>query len=133
MTKALHSQQRTPKVDLSISQMKPHINLKIGKNGEAVLSTRIDTGAGLNLGNLSYHKSIYEQFPDLVASFAYIKDQDGMKEFSVGGVDENDNQNRVTAIIMYHLPYPVNEQDVMLSFGLSKSVSTNTILGITFL
>ena len=74
MTKALHSQQRAPKVDLSISQMKPHINLKIGKNGEAVLSTRIDTGAGLNLGNLAYHKSIYEQFPNLVASLAYIKD-----------------------------------------------------------
>jgi hypothetical protein len=90
----------------------------------------VDTGAGLSLGRLDYHKSIYETRPHVVSSFVYLKDSPDMDEFDIGGVDEFRNPTRVTAIITYKPPFHINGSTVTLSYGLSASASTNTILVI---
>jgi hypothetical protein len=105
----------------------------IGNSNTATIHSMVDTCAGLNLGRLPYHGSIYETSPHLVDSFIYLKDVDYLDEFDIGGADERGNPTRVTAVITYKTPFRVSGQQVLLSFGLSESASTNTILGIPFL
>lgn len=121
------------RVKLSISQVMPHIRLPIGIKSEGSLFAMIDTGAGLNLGRLSYHKGIFESHPHLVATFAYIKDVENLSEFDIGGVDAEGNMTRVTAVIVYKTPFKVNAMPVNVAFGLSPSASTNTIIGLPFI
>ena len=45
-------------------------------------------GAGLNLVNLKYHKSVSERYPNLVLQFVYLKDMVGVDPFSISGVDK---------------------------------------------
>ncbi len=118
---------------LNISQQMPHIRIPVGLRGDATILNMVDTGAGLSLGRLDYHKSIYESRPHLVSSFVYLKDSPDMDEFDIGGVDEFGNPTRVTAIITYKTAFRINGQPVTLSYGLSSSASTNTILGLPFL
>jgi hypothetical protein len=105
----------------------------IGNSNTATIHSMVDTCAGLNLGRLPYHGSIYETSPHLVDSFIYLKDVDYLDEFDIGGADERGNPTRVTAVITYKTPFRVSGQQVLLSFGLSESASTDTILGIPFL
>ena len=118
---------------LNISQQMPHVRIQVGLLGDTTLLNMVDTGAGLSLGRLDYHKSIYETRPHVVSSFVYLKDSPDMDEFDIGGVDEFGNPTRVTAIITYKTPFHINGSAVTLSYGLSASASTNTILGLPFL
>jgi hypothetical protein len=118
---------------LSISQQMPHVRIPIGWLGDTTLCSMVDTGAGLSLGRLDYHKSIYETRPHVVSSFVYLKDSPDMDEFELGGVDEFGNATRVTAVITYKTPFRINGAAVTLSYGLSASASTNTIIGLPFL
>jgi hypothetical protein len=111
----------------------PHVRIPIGLRNDATLLCMVDTGAGLSLGRLDYHKSINESRPHLVSSFVYLKDSPDMDEFDIGGVDEFGNATKVTAIITYKTGFRIAGQAVTLSFGLSASASTNTILGLPFL
>ena len=78
-------------VFLEISQTLPHIHLPIGQHeNEASLLAMVDSGAGLNLGRLQYHRSIYEQQPDLVEQFMYLYEASNMQEFGWGHVGEGD-------------------------------------------
>jgi hypothetical protein len=118
---------------LSISQQMPHVRFPVGDSNTATIHSMVDTYAGLNLGRLQYHLSIYKTSPHLVDSFVYLKDVDYLDEFDIGGVDEHGNATRVTALITYKIPFRMSGQAVSLSFGLSESASTNTILGLPFL
>ena len=120
------------KVHLEITQVLPHVRLPIGKVGNSSVFAMIDSGAGLSLGRLQYHKSIYEKYPDLVEHFVYLKDADNMDEFGLGQIGEGDGP-KVTAVISYHTPWVINGQRVTASFGLSDSVTANTIIGLPFL
>jgi hypothetical protein len=118
---------------LSISQQMPHVRFPVGDSNTATVHSMVDTCAGLNLGRLPYHLSIYKTCPHLVESFVYLKDVDYLDEFSIGGVDEHGNETKVTAVITYKTPFRMSGQAVSVSFGLSESASTNTIIGLPFL
>ena len=119
---------------VQITQNMPHIRLPIGAgDGKAVLECMTDSCAGLNLGNLAYHKSIYERCPELVHQFGYIKDYDNIEEFDVGGVASDGARAKVVAVITYKMPYRVNGVPTTMSFALSENTSANTILGVTVL
>jgi hypothetical protein len=118
---------------LNISQQMPHVRFPVGGSNTATIYSMVDSCAGLNLGRLQYHKSIYVTSPHLVDSFVYLKDVDYLDEFDIGGVDEFGKPTKVTAIITYKTPFRIAGQAVLLSFGLSESASTNTILGLPFL
>lgn len=121
------------RVHLSISQQMPHVRFPVGDSNAATIYAMVDTCAGLNLGRLQYHYSIFMTSPHLVESYILIKDVDYLEEFDIGGVDEHGNATRVTAVITYKTPFRISGQAVLLSFGLSESASTNTILGLPFL
>ena len=76
--------------DFKGPQSFPHIKFPTGPNCEALLSVMVDSCTGLNLGKLSHHESIYEQHPDLVSQFVYIKDGDNVEEFSISCVAEGE-------------------------------------------
>ena len=120
----------------------PHMRLPIGPptndeskpNGTTL--ALVDTGAGLNVGRLSYHQSIYENHPHLVHEFAFLKDCEGVEPFGLGGVVKGDGDQSakdIEAIITYKTPYVINGQAVHVSFGLGQNVACNTILSWPFL
>ena len=59
------------------------------------MSGLVDTGAGLNLGNLEYHQSVADQHSNLVLKFSYLKDLDGVDSFNIGGVYQRKNSEQV--------------------------------------
>ena len=125
--------QKLFKYKLNMTQSMPHIRFEIGLKGEAVMEMMVDSCAGLGLGNLKYHLSIYERFPHLVAQFAYIKDVENMESFGVGGVDIEGEGVSVEALISYHTPVRLNGAPVVVSLALSNRTAANTILGLPFL
>jgi hypothetical protein len=126
--------QTPPEMQLSISQVMPHIKIPIGKSSRsATLSCMVDSGAGLSLGRLSYHKSIYNRHPELVHAWLNIKDSPSMEEFTIGGIDTKGNPTKVTSIISYITPFTINGQAVHIKFALADDVASNAIIGIPFL
>lgn len=121
-------------VELEITQILPHVRLPIGKvdGKKGTLFAMVDTGAGLNLGRLQYHQNVYEKHPEYVAQFVSLAEASNMKEFSLGQVGEGDGP-RVTAVISYYAPFIVNGRPVVINFGLSDSITANTIVGLPFL
>lgn len=61
-----------------MSQVLPHIRIPISTGDDdkpqATIQAMADTGAGLNLGKRSYHKSIHEGYPGLVLQYAALAD-----------------------------------------------------------
>ena len=47
------------------------------------MSGLANIGAGLNLGNLEYHQSVSDFYPNLVLKFAYLKDLDELDPFNI--------------------------------------------------
>jgi hypothetical protein len=125
---------KTPsEMQLSISQIMPHITIPIGKsNRAATLSCMVDSGAGLGLGRLSYHKSIYNRHPEFVHSWLNIKDSPSMEAFTIGGIETKENPTKVTSIIIYITPFTINGQAVNINIALAEDVASNAIIGIPF-
>jgi hypothetical protein len=126
--------QTPPELQLSISQVMPHIKIPIGKSSRsATLCCMVDSGAGLSLGRLSYHKSIHSRHPDLVHSWLDMKDSPSMEEFTIGGIDSKGTPTKVTSMISYNTPFTINGQAVHIQFALAEDVASNAIIGIPFL
>ena len=124
----------TPRhVHLGISQVLPHIHFPIRMKSEATIMSMVDSGSGLNLGSLSYHRSIADKCPQVVEEFTNLTEAENLNEFDIGGVDTRANSTKITAVVTYKTPYRVNGRPVHVSFGLSEHASINTILGLTFI
>ena len=119
--------------DVQISQLLPHSNFPIGSNGDATLLCMIDTGASLNLGRFGYHEDIFLTNPDLVHSFVYLKDIEGMKPLTIGGVGTEGPPAEVIAITTYKTDLFLNGKMVLLSIALSQTAAANTIVGLPLL
>jgi hypothetical protein len=119
-----------PPITFPLSQIMPHASIGIGLKGMGSLVAMVDSGSGCSIGRLSYHKSIADNVPELVAKFEWIPENN---QIGIGGVDAQGSPIKITAIVVYHTPYRCDGQPVQLTFGLSSHVSTNTILGIPFL
>ena len=131
--KVFEAIKRQFEAHLGITQAMPHVRLPVGTNRDAVMDTMVDSCAGLNLGKLSYHQSIYQARPDLVHQFAFIKDLDNIKAFDIGGISRDAPALSVTALITYKTPFRINGQQVLVSFALSDGAAANTIVGLPFL
>ena len=74
-----------------------------------------NTGSGLNLVNMDYHKSVTERHPNLVLNFAYLKDMDDVGTFNKSGVDGGKGSKQeiggfhVTEVITYKNPMVGNQ------------------------
>lgn len=118
---------------LGVTQAMPHIRFPVGLQREALVEVMVDTCAGLNLGQLSYHESIYKSHPEIVSQFAYIKDLENVDHFGVGGVDRKAPGLAIEALITYKTPFRINGSPVLVTFALSDGAASNTILGLPFL
>ena len=87
----------------------------------------------MNLGLYSYHKSIYDAFPDTVVDFTHLKDASNLNEFDIGGVDQHSDTTTIKAVVTYKTPFRYHGDKTQLSFGLSPTASINTVIGLTFL
>lgn len=110
---------------LQVSTNLPHILLKIGPLRDtqdtvgASLKVMCDTGAGLNISNKPYHKSIYKTAPGVVSQYIDFGEE-GLDPIVVGSVDaDSTDRLEITAIITYHLPYKIQGRPTRLSFGLA--------------
>jgi hypothetical protein len=119
-----------PPVTFPLSQIMSHTLIGIGLKGMGSLVAMVDSGLGCSIGRLSYHKSIADNVPELVAKFEWIPENN---QIGIGGIDVQRSPIKITAIVVYHTPHWCDGQPVPLTFGLSSHVSTNTILGIPFL
>ena len=83
-----------------------------------------DTEAGLNWENMYYHQSVAERHPNLVLTFAYLKDLDDVDSLNISGLDggKKGEQGKrgvdVTIIITYKTTFPENAQRVTVSLDL---------------
>jgi hypothetical protein len=93
----------------------------------------IDTSCGgLNLGRLPYYFSIYMMSSHLVHGFIYLNDDDYLDEFDISAVNELRSRPRFQRSSCKP-PFRISGQSVLLSYGLSESACTNTILVTPFL
>jgi len=119
-------------VHLSFSQVMPHINFPVGLKAQGLVNAMCDTCAGVSMGRLQYHKSVYEHHPNIVYRFNYMKDIVNLEDFNIGGVAV-DSFTSVVAVIIYKTPFVINGRPMNLIMGLSEDCAANTILGLTFL
>ena len=74
-----------------------------------------NTGSGLNLVKMDYHKSVIERHPNLVQKFAHLKDMDDMDTFNKSGIDGGKGSKQeiggfhVTEVITYKNPMVGNQ------------------------
>ena len=68
-------------------QQFPHLKLPIEERPkQSYMSGLADIGDGLNLRNMEYHQSAAERNPNLVLTFAYLKDLDDVDLFNISGI-----------------------------------------------
>jgi hypothetical protein len=119
---------------INLSQVMPHINMPIGPaSRSATLSCMVDSCAGLSIGRLGYHRSIYERHPELVLKWTFLGESTNMDEFTIGGIDAKGEPTKVVAMVTYFTPFKVNGQSVSIHFALAEDVAANSILGLPFL
>jgi hypothetical protein len=123
---------------LAISTNLPHIHLEIGplrdsqETPQGTLKAMCDTGAGLNIGNKTYHDSCRSRAPLLVSHYVDFA-KEGFDPIVVGSVDsDSPDRLEITAIIAYFMPFQVDAHATTISFGLAERVATNTIISHPF-
>ena len=81
-------------VVLQMSHQLLHLNFTIGWGPKipgihtsSNMFRLLDIGAGLNSGNMDYHQSFAERYPNLVLKFAYLDDMEDFYQFDISVVD----------------------------------------------
>ena len=117
---------------LRMSQALPHIDIPLGldKSKDLVLRAVFDSGAGLNVGKREYHENLRRSYPELVAQYVDLE-QENYDTPGIGGVDGNVYGSSVTALVTYRTPFVTRGQPVELTFGLVDGLCAKSIIGIT--
>ena len=95
------------------------------------ISTMIDTGAGLNIGLLSYWQDFADKFPHLVKAFGPI-DFSRYEKVIVGSVNKAAEGTVCTHFIELYTPLQENGQLVSLRIGLAENFAATLIIGLPF-
>jgi hypothetical protein len=147
LVRSLHIRPATPvrPIPVAISSRLPTIDLHLGlandPSSTTILTTLLDTCAGLNSGSYAFHKTLAILHPRCVAEF--VEFDDLLNPFEpvrlTGAITDPDSYDpeslhgSLRAVITYHLPYTfVDGSPVKLSIALGTDVSVNTILGWPF-
>ena len=130
---AFHSAVRE-RLPLEISPTLPHCEFPIGpKEGQGKLKVALDSCAGVNIGDLDFHKAMANHFPELVANFKNLSEY-GEEAVTIGGVEASAAGNlHLTHIIEYKTPYWYQGEPCTLAFGLSSKAAATAIVSINFL
>ena len=122
---------------ISINNNLPCVDFRVGNGAHhsPSLYMLVDSGAAMNTGHLTYHRSVMAQFPDIIEE--YIECGPGTKYDLVhlkvavtqSTALDQFNDGTLSAIIRYKAPYCCDSQYLILSFTLGDSLSLRTILG----
>jgi hypothetical protein len=110
------------KYQFKIAYKLPFIEFPIGdgrtSEDVATLSGLLDTGGCCNMGNLSYHKEISEQFPQ------FMEEMICLEEESYGVV--------ITHMIRYYIPFIDKGEQCFVTLGLTDDLPIDTLFGLGF-
>ena len=128
-TALLTANPRPFSIDLSAEL--PHVSIPIGTSSSHVaIRAAADSCAGMNIGELAFHRRIHELYPELVVNWVDLAT--AANPLSVGGVGKHSSGLIVSHVITYRLPYMKNGKETTLSIGLSKDAACTVLLGIGF-
>jgi hypothetical protein len=133
-----------PLLPISVDTNLPHFMLPVGQPESDTafqLSVAYDTCAVLCVGWAGYHLAIAKQYPHLVKSLTWAKEQ--YTPLTLSGVVSNDDgdaalsEKLVTtlpAVIEYYMPYP-SKQGHPTSFkvAIGDNVAVNTLIGMSMI
>jgi hypothetical protein len=101
--------------------------------GGVRLLTVMDSGGALNLGDLAYHQSLADVYPEVVYEFKSWEEVSSLERLKIYGVSkENETAVEISHVVRYHTPYRYQGQPVLISYALSPTASCTALLGITF-
>jgi hypothetical protein len=137
--KALRSFVKKKEYAVSLTERLPHLLFPIGilETGEtlkhaATVCGIFDTGAGLNIGYLPYWASVYEEYPDLVAEFGKV-DEEEFESLEIGGIDRNGKGVHCSHFIVLNTPFTNNGARVTVRIALTEHTSCNLVFGLPFI
>jgi hypothetical protein len=124
--------QRTPSL-IAATERHPYVSIPIGLDAPNAPSAKalLDTGAGLNIGRLSYWDDFQRKFPQYVKAFGPI-DFDQFEKVMVGSVNKESMATVCTHYIELYTPLMENGRPVSLRIGLADGFAANLILGLPF-
>lgn len=80
------------------------------------------------MGWLGYHKTIAEQFPQLVEEFIELEEEQ-YETINIGGLKDG---VVLTHMIRYAIPYTDKGEQCYLTFGLTEDLPIDTLYGLGF-
>ena len=80
------------------------------------------------MGNLSYHQTIMEQFPQLVDEMTYLEE----KRFEQIKIDGLKDGVTITHMVRQAIPFIDKGEQCYVTLGLTKDLTINTLFGIGF-
>jgi hypothetical protein len=114
---------------MPVSDSLPDMKFRIGgKESKFSIAVVVNTCAAMTLAYKTYHTKIYKSYPHLVAQYTNFR-KEGFQTFGIGGIDKEEQGIIVKAAMTYYTPFFHNGKQVKIQFTLSKSLTTNTILG----
>jgi hypothetical protein len=120
------------KYPFKIAYKLPFIAFPIGDGRTAedvaTLSGLLDTGGCCNMGNLTYHKAIGEQFPQFVDEMIGLEEE-RYKTINIGGLKDGVT---ITHMIRYAMPFIDKGQQCFVTLGLTDDLPIDTLFGLGF-
>ena len=109
----------------------PHGHFPIGldQEGKFTLMVCFDTGAGASIGDLEYHRGIFQHFPSLVAHFGPLPSS----SLKIGGIESNTKGIELTHMIEYHTPFRSAGTSFTIAIALGEGLAITAILGLAFM
>ena len=129
----LQTVYRPEALPINLSKELPHAKIPIGDDEESTYKIWccLDSGAGLNLGQLEFFTKLAREYPELVESFKKWKDCTSMEKLSIGGVTAA-SSTAITHVIYLKTPYFQGGKRMLLAFGLAQDVQCTAIVGTPF-
>ena len=130
----LQIQQWNETSRLKVSEVLPHVGMKVGKKGEVEIPMILDSGAGVNVVELTYFRSFVALHPEAIESFKPMNEASDQERLAIGGINAEAAGVVITHVITFYTPYEVKgEGSVQLVMGCAENVATTAIISYTFL
>ena len=120
------------KYPFAIAYKLPFIAFPIGdgrtSEDVATLSGLLDTGGCCNMGNLTYHQTIMEQFPQFVDEMICLEEK-RFEQINIGGLKDGVT---ITHMVRYAIPFIDKGEQCYVTLGLTDDLPIDTLFGIGF-
>lgn len=111
------------------------IRFGTNNNNKMCFNAHIDSLTGLNIGKLRIQQYIITTCPHIVKHCMDVNAKDGFESIGLNCAVDNvnfyeRNSGKLTAMLTYYYWYmPINENPIILFFGLGNKLDVNAIIG----